>query len=55
VFTDPLFTDPGNDDYGLVSTSPAVDAGVDLGIDRNASDPGAFDGSGPDIGHPESN
>jgi hypothetical protein len=41
--SDPLFTNPGANDYTLqVPDSPAIDAGVDVGL--------AFNGSAPDMG-----
>ena len=50
VFLDPLFVDVGLADFRLRDDSPAVDTGVDLGIDLNGPAPGNWSGSGPDIG-----
>jgi len=47
---DPLYVNPGADDYTLSSTSPAVDAGVAVGEDRNGAGAGEYDGLGPDLG-----
>ena len=53
VTTDPLFVDPGLDDYTPDSGSPLIDAGTDTGEDRNGSRPDRFDGVAPDIGYVE--
>ncbi len=50
VFEDPLFVDPSTWDYSLSTGSPAIDAGVDLGEDRNLDQDGLYNGTGPDIG-----
>jgi hypothetical protein len=50
VFADPLFNNPSSLDYSLKTGSPAIDAGVDLGQDRNLSSPGLYNGNGPDLG-----
>ena len=50
VLADPLFTNPGAWDYSPGPLSPAIDAGFDLGDDRNLAGPGLFNGAGPDIG-----
>jgi hypothetical protein len=50
VFADPLFNNPGGLDYSLKAGSPAIDAGVDLGEDRNLGTAGLYNGSGPDLG-----
>jgi len=47
---DPLFVNPGGDDYALEAGSPAVDSGVDLGDDRNVTGPGLYNGTAPDRG-----
>lgn len=44
---DPLYTDPGNDDYTLLPGSPAINAGTDVGLPYN--------GTAPDIGYWETN
>ncbi len=54
VTSDPLLTDPANRDFELRETSAAVNAGTDLGDDRNGPEPGLFWGSAPDIGAVES-
>jgi hypothetical protein len=53
ITTDPLFSDPGLDDFTLNPASPLIDAGTDTGEDRNGSRAGLFDGTAPDIGHVE--
>ena len=50
VFGDPLYNSPGSLDYSLKAGSPAIDAGIDLGEDRNLSSPGLYNGSAPDLG-----
>lgn len=47
---DPLFVNPGGNDFAPQAASPAVDSGVDLGDDRNLDDPGSFNGTAPDRG-----
>lgn len=46
---DPLFVDAGNNDFHLLSTSPAINRGVDVGLlyTGNAPDLGAFPVSQP--------
>jgi hypothetical protein len=46
VESDPLFVDPAAGDYSLSSQSPALDAGIDVGL--------PFSGNAPDLGHQES-
>jgi hypothetical protein len=53
VIGDPLFNDPTNFDYALKVGSPAIDKGFDLGVDRNQSAAGSYNGSAPDIGWSE--
>lgn len=55
VTMDPAYTDAASDDFTLSASSPAIDAGVDTGIDRNGSRAGLFDGDAPDIGYVETN
>jgi hypothetical protein len=43
---DPLFVKPANNDFRLRAGSPAIDAGVDVGL--------PFQGDAPDIGAYES-
>jgi len=50
---DPLFTDAQAGDYSLVSTSPAVDAGVDVGLDRAPGAAENYLGVAPDLGRRE--
>jgi hypothetical protein len=51
--SNPLFTNPGGDDYTLQTGSPAIDTGIDLGDDRNLTSPGLYNGAGPDRGFVE--
>ena len=51
---DPLFKDPSTFDYSLLSGSPAINKGFNLGVDRNGSSTGLYNGSAPDIGCSES-
>jgi len=54
VSADPKYVDPGKLDYALQAGSPAINAGVDLGVDRTPFDSGTlFNGSAPDIGYVE--
>jgi hypothetical protein len=54
IIADPLFTDITNNDYTLMPNSPAVDAGVDVGLTQDfAGNPVPF-GDAPDIGAYES-
>jgi hypothetical protein len=48
VIGDPLFVDPDNGDYRLREGSPAIDAGVDVGLPYlgDAPDIGAFEHQG---------
>ncbi len=50
VFADPLYNNTGSLDYSLKTGSAAIDAGVDLGEDRNLGNPGNYNGSAPDLG-----
>jgi parallel beta-helix repeat protein len=52
VLMDPLFVDPSPaaPDFTLQGLSPAIDAGVDLGVDVNGPAPGDYNGAAPDIG-----
>lgn len=50
VLLDPAFVDVAGDDYTLSAGSPAIDAGTDLGVDRNGAAVGSFNGAAPDIG-----
>ncbi|MHB8873647.1 MAG: right-handed parallel beta-helix repeat-containing protein [Myxococcaceae bacterium] len=54
VLADPLFIGPAIDDYRLAPSSPAVNAGLDAGIDVNGPGPGRFEGTSPDLGSWES-
>lgn len=49
----PLFTNPGSDDYTLQTGSPAIDSAFDTGDDRTPTDPGNYNGAGPDRGFVE--
>jgi hypothetical protein len=52
VLADPLFADAAAGDY--TPQAGAVDAGLDLGLDRNGAQSGLFNGAAPDIGAVES-
>jgi parallel beta-helix repeat protein len=54
VEADPLYILAAADDYRLMPGSPAVDAGLDVGIDTNGPEADDFNGSAPDIGAWES-
>ena len=53
VLADPRYVDPAGGDFRLLPGSPAVDAGVDVGLDVNGPGPGNFNGGGPDLGATE--
>jgi len=54
INSDPLFVDPENYDFGLLETSPCVDAGVAYlvagGVILVDLDPSQYQGAAPDIG-----
>ena len=54
IAADPLFTDPLIGDYTLQPGSPAIDVGIDTGLDVNGLDPGLYNGAAPDLGYHES-
>jgi len=54
IVGDPLFNDPTNFNYELKTGSPAINKGFNLGVDRNGSTSGLYNGSAPDIGWSES-
>lgn len=54
VLADPMFINAGAEDFGLDVSSPARNAGVDLGVDRNGAGLNNFNGSAPDLGYLES-
>ena len=47
---DPLFTDPLSNDFTLQSISPAIDAGMDVGLTQDFDGNYVPQGSAPDIG-----
>jgi hypothetical protein len=47
---DPQYTDAAGFDFRPRTTSPVIDAAIAVGIDRNGSRPGNFDGPAPDMG-----
>jgi CSLREA domain-containing protein len=49
----PLFTNPGADDYTLQTGSPAIDSAFDTGDDRTPATAGNYNGAGPDRGFVE--
>jgi len=53
--SDPQYANAGADDYSLGPTSPALNAGVDVGEDRNGASGGNYDGAAPDLGYLEAN
>jgi len=54
IVGDPLFNDPNNFNYELKTGSPAINKGFNLGVDRNGSTSGLYNGTAPDIGWSES-
>ncbi len=50
---DPLLLGPAAEDFRLAPTSPALNAGVDSGLDLNGPSGGNFNGSAPDLGAEE--
>jgi hypothetical protein len=50
---DPGYIDPIGFDLRLHPSSLLIDAGANLGYDRNDQSPGLFDGTAPDIGADE--
>jgi hypothetical protein len=53
LLVDPLYVDAPGGDLRLLPASPAIDAGVDVGIDLNGPGAGRFDGAAPDLGATE--
>ncbi len=49
-FADPLFADLAGEDFHLLPTSPAIDAGVDLGYMLDFEDYLVYAGAAPDLG-----
>jgi hypothetical protein len=54
VLLDPQFGNAPLGDYTLKGTSPAINAGVDAGVDRNGAGALNYNGSAPDMGYRES-
>ena len=50
ISADPKFKDPGNGDFRLQSSSPAIDAGVDVGIRTDLEGKNRPSGNGVDLG-----
>ena len=50
VNEDPTLTDPGNGDFTLQAGSPCIDAGVDVGLDRDFANRAIHGFEFPDIG-----
>ena len=50
VNIDPLLVDPDGDDYHILAGSPAIDAGLDVGITTDLDGNLAPQGNAPDIG-----
>jgi hypothetical protein len=49
----PLFVAPAQQDYHLLSESPAVDAGIDVGVSADVDGDGRPVGPRPDVGADE--
>jgi hypothetical protein len=54
VLEDPLFVNDPAGDFRLLPASPAVDAGLDTGLDVNGAGEASFWGAAPDLGAEES-
>jgi hypothetical protein len=50
VVADPLLADPSNSDFHLLPESPAIDAGIDVGLVKDFDDNSVPFGAVPDIG-----
>lgn len=50
IDSDPLFTNPGSDDFTLQAASPCRDAGVDVGLTEDYAGDPVPQGSAPEIG-----
>ncbi len=53
VLADPRYIDAAAGDFRLAPDSPAVNAGVDTGLDVNGPAPGLYNGLAPDLGPEE--
>lgn len=53
VLADPLYINTAAGDFRLAPDSPAVNAGVDTGLDVNGPAPGLYSGLAPDLGPEE--
>jgi hypothetical protein len=51
VLLDPRFVNAAGDDFTLQSGSPAIDAGIPVGSDRNGAGAGDYNGTAPDLGY----
>jgi hypothetical protein len=54
LLADPIYVDAAGGDFRIVPESPAIDAGLDTGLDVNGAAPGLYSGLAPDLGAFES-
>jgi parallel beta-helix repeat protein len=50
IFSDPLLTNPDSGNFDLEPYSPAIDAGIDVGLTKDFEGNSVPQGNGPDIG-----